>query len=235
MTKKIPIIILLLVIAGLLIVAVQYKVAEQQNVMKGEHQVLLLTADPTENTPGMGAVDMAFIIYLKEGKIVKISPVYPSFMTHPTAPPPEYLRTTEGVQKLYLHDSLWDKDVKKGAKLAQEIVEYNTGVKTDLVVVITPEAVDAMINALGGVYVPGQGYITGNSLELLREEQRAGASRGSAVESLMRSLANAAKDRTKYLILVNTAIDQYRKGNIAVVPEEAFAQFVVSSGLNYVF
>jgi len=82
--------------------------------------------------------------------------------------------------------------------LAQEIFEYNTGVKTDLVVIITPEAVDAMLDAIRPAYVPGQGYISGNSIELLREEQKNGSSRGNAVESLMRSIAHTTNDRSKY-------------------------------------
>ena len=72
--------------------------------------------------------------------------------------------------------------MEAGSKVAQEIVKYHTGMETDLVVIVTPEAIDAMIQAIGPVYVEGKGYVTGNSIEFLREEQdQDGMSRGSAV------------------------------------------------------
>ena len=35
-------------------------------------------------------------------------------------------------------------------------------------VIVTPEAIDAMIKAIGPVHVKGKGYVTGNSIEFLR-------------------------------------------------------------------
>lgn len=113
-------------------------------------------------------------------------------------------------------------------------MEYNTGVKTDIVVIVTPQAVDGILQAIGPVYVEGQGYVSGNSITFLREEQQQGSARGVAVQSLMRAIFNATKDRSKYMAMVNTGIQQYQQGNIVVVPEGAFIQFLISTGLERV-
>ncbi len=231
--KKIAIIISIILIAGLLFVAYLYMTTTpEENVMKGDHKILLLTADPSEPRPGMGAVDMAFVINTHDGKIVNTTPVYPGGMTHPTASPPQYLKETQGVNKLYLHDALWDEDVEVGAKLAQEIVESNTGLKTDVVVILTPDAVDALIQSIGPIYIEGQGYVNGNSIDFLRNEQAEGMSRGNAVESMMKSIMNAAKDPANYSKLLQTGAMEYTKGNIAVVPKDIFLKVLVSNGIN---
>ena len=91
--KSIIIIILFLAIVGLSVSAYQLYVTTSENVTLGEHNVLVLCTDPSEGRPGMGAVDMAFIIKLKDGNITKITPVYPGGMMHPTAPVPDYLKS----------------------------------------------------------------------------------------------------------------------------------------------
>lgn len=98
--------------------------------------------------------------------------------------------------------------------------------------IITPEAVDTILNVIGPVYIPGQSYISGNSIEFLREEQKNGISRGDAVESLMRSIANTTNDRSKYLTLIKVIITPYNKGNIVVVPESVFLSFMVANGFS---
>lgn len=234
--KKIIIIILLiLLIAGILIVAYEYMTTSpQQNLMKGDHKILLLTADPSETRPGMGGVDMAFVMTTHDGKIVNTEPIYPGTLSHPTAPPPQYLKQAMGVDRLYLHDALWDENIETGSKLAQEIVEYNTGFKTDAVVIMTPQAVDAILKTIGPVYVQGQGYVSGNSIQFLRNEQNGGMSRGNAVESLMKSIMNATKDPNTYKAVLKTGAAEYTKGNIAVVPKDLFLKLLISNGLNYV-
>lgn len=234
--KKIGIVILIILLAGISFVAYEYfTTSPQENLMKGDHKILLLTADPSEPRPGIGAVDMAFVISTHDGNIVNATPVYPGYLTHPTAAPPQYLKESQGVNKLYLHDALWDKDVEKGSKLAQEIVEYNTGMKTDTVIIMTPEAVDAMIKTIGPVYVQGQGYVSGDSINFLRNEQYGGMSRGNAVESLMKSILSAAKDPSNRNALLKTAFSEYTQGHIVVVPKDIFTKLLITNGLGYLF
>ena len=230
--KKIAIIILLIFIAGLLFVAYEYETTTaEENVMEGDHNVLLLCADPSEKRPGIGAVDMAFIINTHNGNIKNVTPIYPGHMAHPTASPPQYLKDTQGVNKLYLHDSLWSADVENGTKLAQEIVQYNTGLKTDIVVVVTPDAIDAMIQAVGPIYINGTQF-NGSSIEFVRNEQyNQHMSRGNAVESVMKSVMNATKDQNKRSALLNAAAVEYAKGNIVVVPKDAFIKIAIANGL----
>jgi Protein of unknown function (DUF4012) len=230
MSKKV-IFIFLLIIIFCLVFVYENTISQQKN-LKGEYRLLLLTADPSEKRPGMGAVDMAFIILVKNGTIKQVLPIYPGSMSHPTAKPPEYLEKYQGVKKLYLHDVLWDRNPEIGSKLAQEIISYYTGIKTDIVVIVKPTAVDALISSVGPIYVPGEGYVNGNSITLLRNEQKNGMKRGNAVESLMYSLANASKDKEKYLKLLKVAIVELSQGNIVVIPKEFFIKFIIENGLN---
>ncbi|MBZ2167076.1 DUF4012 domain-containing protein [Methanobacterium spitsbergense] len=225
--KKILLIIILILI-GLVaaFVIYQYEQPASTNMMKGNHTLLLLTVDPSEQRPGMGGVDMAFAVYTVDGDVKNLTPIYPGGMMHPTAMEPAGV----GTGRLMLHDTLWDADPAVGAKLAQETVVANTGIKTDGVVMVTP---DAMIAAVGPINVPGQGKVTGNSIQFLRAEQNSGGmSRGSAVESIMKPIMNATKDPSKYATLAQIAVDQYMKGNIAVVPSSLFTQFAISKGIN---
>ncbi|HIH62105.1 MAG TPA: DUF4012 domain-containing protein [Methanobacteriales archaeon] len=227
MNRKIIIFIVIIILAGTILSFIVHK--DFQNVMKGKKKVLLLCVDPSEPRPGIGAVDMAFIITLDNGDITSIESIYPGQMAHPTATPPPSLKAT-GVKKWYLHDALWENDTEKGAKLAQEIVEYNTGKKTDVVVIVTPEAVDAILARMGPVYVEGQGHVSGNSIYFLREEQKTGYTRGDAVKSLINAIIDATKDRDKFMILVDEAIQQNAQGNIIVVPQTSVVEFLTYIG-----
>ena len=229
--KKIAIIILVIFIAGILFVAYEYETTtSDENVLQGDHNILILCADPSEKRPGIGAVDMAFVVHTHDGNIENVTPIYPGGMAHPTASPPEYLKETQGVNKLYLHDSLWDANVETGTKLAQEIVQYNTGYKTDVVVVVTPDAIDALINAIGPIYVNGTD-VTGSSIAFVRNEQyNENMSRGEAVKSVMNPMINAIKDKSKFSAFLQTATAQYAQGNIVVVPKDAFVKIAIAYG-----
>ena len=230
--KILLIIILALIVIAAAFVIYQYEQPASTNVMKGNHTLLLLTVDPSEQRPGMGGVDMAFAVNTIDGNVKNMTPIYPGGMMHPTAMEPAAASTG----RLMLHDTLWDADPAVGAKLAQETVEANTGIKTDAVVMVTPDAIDAMIAAIGPINVPGQGTVTGNSIQFLRAEQNSGGmSRGTAVESIMKPILNATKDPSKYSTLAQIAVDQYMKGNIQVVPSSLFTQFAVSRGINALF
>lgn len=234
MKLKQKIAIILLLISATIIGFVDYMAlttSSEENIMKGDHNVLMLCVDPSEKRPGMGAIDMGFIVHTHDGKVVNTTPIYPGGMTHPTASPPQYLKESQGVNVLYLHDALWDEDVEKGAKLAQEIVEYNTGQKTDAVVIFTPEAVDALIQSIAPIYINGQEYANGSSIEFLRNEQYGGMSRGNAVEGMMKAIMDKSSDPANYSKILQTGATEYTKGNIVVIPKDLFIKLLISNGL----
>jgi len=231
MSRKLIALLIIIVSAG---IYVSYFYTQGKEKFEGNYNVLLLCADPSEPRPGVGAVDMVFVVNVNQGKIVNMTPVYPGGLAHPTKSPNSELRNY--ADKLYLHDSLWSSDVEEGSKIAQEIVEYHTGLKTNLVVIVTPEAIDAMIKAIGPVYVEGQGYVSGNSIEFLRGEQdNGGMSRGNAVQSLMNGLKKKAQDPKNRKVLMETASAQYAQGKLYVIPSTVFQEFVIYEGVNSIF
>jgi len=235
MSKKlIALIILIILIAGAgLIISHYYSQGKEK--FEGNYNVLLLCVDTSEQRPGVGAVDMAFVMNVNGGKVINMTPVYPGGLAHPTLSPTSDMKSY-GINKYYLHDSLWTSDVEKGSKIAQETVEYNTGMKTDLVIIVTPESIDAIIQAVGPIYVEGQGNVTGNSIDFLREEQNQdGMSRGSAVQSLMEGIKTAVQDPSNRKVLMETVSAQYSQGHIYVIPADVFQQFVVYEGINNLF
>lgn len=195
--------------------------------------LLVATVDPSETRPGPGAVDMAFVVYLKDGSISSLTPVYPGGMAHPNATPPDGA-AAQGDTKLYLHDTFWWNDTNKDAKLAQETVEYNTGIKTDAVVVVKPTAIDAVLKSIGGVDVPGQGHVTNNSVEFLRDEQKYGMSRGGAVESLAYAVKDASNDKKKRSAIIDAIIAQYTQGNVLIIPGDFGYKLITAESLNRV-
>nr|WP_319374356.1 DUF4012 domain-containing protein [uncultured Methanobacterium sp.] len=235
MSKKlIALIILIVIIAGAGLVISHYY-SQGKEKFEGNYNVLLLCVDTSEQRPGVGAIDMAFVVNVNGGKVINMTPVYPGGLAHPTLSPTSDMKSY-GINKYYLHDSLWTSDVEKGSKIAQETVEYNTGLKTDLVVIVTPESIDAIIQAVGPIYVEGQGQVTGNSIDFLREEQNEnGVSRGSAVQSLMEGIKNAVQDPNNRKALMETVSTQYSQGHIYVIPADVFQQFVVYEGINNLF
>ncbi|MBI5459624.1 DUF4012 domain-containing protein [Methanobacterium sp.] len=235
MSKKlIALIILIILIAGAGFVISHYY-SQGKEKFEGNYNVLLLCVDTSEQRPGVGAVDMAFVVNVNGGKVINMTPVYPGGLAHPTLSPTSDMKSY-GINKYYLHDSLWTSDVEKGSKIAQETVEYNTGLKTDLVIIVTPESIDAIIQAVGPINVAGQGQVTGNSIDFLREEQNEnGVSRGSAVQSLMEGIKTAVQDPGNRKALMETVSAQYSQGHLYVIPADVFQQFVVYEGINNLF
>jgi anionic cell wall polymer biosynthesis LytR-Cps2A-Psr (LCP) family protein len=235
MSKKlIALIILIILIAGAGLVISHYY-SQGKEKFEGNYNVLLLCVDTSEQRPGAGAVDMAFVVNVNGGKVINMTPVYPGGLAHPTLSPTSDMKSY-GINKYYLHDSLWTSDVEKGSKIAQETVEYNTGLKTDLVIIVTPESIDAIIQAVGPINVAGQGQVTGNSIDFLREEQNEnGVSRGSAVQSLMEGIKTAVQDPNNRKALMETVSAQYSQGHLYVIPADVFQQFVVYEGINNLF
>lgn len=229
--KKVLVVFLILLAAVAAFIVYEYEQPGETSIMKGSHNVLLLCDDPTEDqgTEGIGSVDMAFVINFVDGNVKNTTAIYPGGMRHPTAAEPSSL----GTGKLLLHDSLYGVSTEEGAKRAQEIVEYNKGLKTDAVVMITPDAVNALVSAAGPIYVDGYGYVTNDSINFIRDEQSSGGmTRGVAVESVMNPIIEAAESNpVTFLKLANVALDQYNKGYIRVVPSDLVAQFAIAKGL----
>jgi len=231
---KILIVIILVLLASVAaFVVYEYVQPSSTNVMKGEHNILLLTADPSEKRPGVGGVDMAFVVHVNDGNITNMTPIYPGGMTHPTAQEPAAANAGSG--KLRFHDVLWDANITEDTVLAQEIVKYNTNITTDAVVIVTPDAVDAILNAIGPINIPGyNGNGTNAAVSYIRnetEQANSTTSRGNATETLMKPVMTAAKDSSKAPALFSTIISQYSKGNIIVVPSSLMTQFAISKGL----
>jgi hypothetical protein len=231
--KKLLVVVLILIGvigASAAFMIYQYEQPSSTNVMKGDHNVLLLLADTDEKRPGIGAVDMAYAIHVVDGNIKNLTPIYPGGMKSDTIMEP----AAAGSGKMKLNDALWYADTATDAANAQEIVLYNTGIKTDAVVILTPDAVDAMINSVGPVYVPGYGDITHGSIDVIRnltEKKNSTLTRGQGTDLLMNPVLTAAKDPSKSPALFQAVITQYLKGNIVVIPKDLLTQFAISKGL----
>lgn len=206
----------------------------QTTEFNGSYNILLLAVDTTENqgTEGLGACDMAYVLNIVNGSVKKITPIYPGGMTSPTYTEPSQL----GSGMLLLHDSLYGVNTTFGAERAQEIVEYNKGIKTNAVVMITPDAVDALLTAVGPIEVNGTSMSVNDSLGYIRDMTETDTStenRGNATSELMEPVIKAAKNNpATYISLAKVTIEQYNKGNIRVVPASLITKFTVSMGLN---
>ncbi|MDR0900179.1 MAG: DUF4012 domain-containing protein [Methanobrevibacter sp.] len=199
------------------------------NLSDGEKNILVLAVDETEQRPGMGGVDMAFIINMDNGSIEKYTPVYPGGLSHPTQPSPV------GGGNMMLHDSLWDSNIPQGMEYAKEIVEGNTKTEIDAVVAVNTEAIDAIIASAGTLEVNGNSMNI-SALDLVRENDQlhgGGMTRGEAVLALAKAISQAATDTTKREAMVQTALDQYSKGNIIMIPEGSFIGLMAAKGLEH--
>ena len=234
--RKTSILIVLVLILGLVAGALTYLHFDENSPLQTtlNAKVLILLIDPSEGRPGPGAVDMAFNVNFTDGNITNLTPIYPGGMHHPTAAPPDYVKQ-QNVSVLMLHDTCWWNNTTLDAQLAKETVEYNTGIKTDVVVMVKPAAVDAIINSIGGVYVNGQ-LVTGNTIEFVRDEQTNGnMSRGNAVETVGNAIKTSYRNESKRGVIRAAIIDQYQKGNIIVVPDSFVSQFLAAESLNKIF
>lgn len=217
------IIILLLLMGSSFLMCFGYLQANGIDITSGESEILVLCADPGEIKGGVGGIDAIIILKIKNWQIDSVKPIFPGHVYHPTAKPPQDLKNHLIRHKInpdhyYLHDCFWEGDRQKGAKLAMETLEYNPQIKTDFVIIIKPQAVDAIIGAVGPVYVPGQGYVYGNSIELLRdEEDNQNISRRKSVKSLLDGIMTESKDGSNYLSLIYTIAVEIIKENIIIV------------------
>lgn len=236
-TKRLIIAILLVVFIGLLLViANALFLGNNGELTRGEKNILVCAIDESEAREGMGACDMAFIIYLEDGTIKNYSTVYPGGMTHPTEPEPAEAQAQGAGSAMLLHDAFWYKDNEKGMQLAKEIVEYNTNVSIDSVVAINSQALDAILAAAGPLEINGE-LTNASGIDIIREEDWGnGVSRGDAVLEIVKAAAGAAShDDAVKSAMVNAAMDQYSKGNIIMDEKGAFAGLLASKGFSSLF
>lgn len=233
MERKNKLIIAIMIVAAIGILAIVWGAFfSGPDLSQGEKYILVLAVDESEQRPGMGAVDMAFVVKMKNGSITKYVPVYPGGLKHSTEPEP----AEAGSGKLLLHDSLWYNDTEQGMKYAQEIVEAETNKSMDAIVAVNNEGLDAVISAAGPGKVNGT-ETNISAVDLIREnDQLHGGSmiRGQAVMNLAKALSTAANNEDTRNKMVEAALDQYSKGNIVMYPQGSFLGLLASKGLEAV-
>ena len=238
-TKKLIIAILIVILVGMVAVlaGTLFLGGGQPSgeLAHGDKNVLVCAIDEGEKRPGMGACDMAFIVHLQNGTVKNYTAVYPHGMTHPTKAEPAEAQAQGAGSKMLLHDSFWYNNTTESMENAKEIVEYNTHVKIDAVVAVNTEAMNAIMNSAGPLYVDGKKVNT-SSISIVREEQyNAKNTRGNSVLMLTKALANATKDPSKKAAMVQTALDQYSKENIVMAPKGDFVGLLSTKGFGSLF
>lgn len=236
-TKRLIIAILIVIFIGLIaIIAGALFIGHDSELTQGDKNILVCAIDESEDRPGMGACDMAFIVYLENGTLKNYTSVYPGGMTHPTAAEPQEAQQQGAGSALLLHDAFWEADNAKGMQYAKEIVEYQTNTSIDSVVAINSQALDAILSAAGPIEINGE-TTTASGIDIIREEDwGSGISRGEAVLNIVRATAKAASSNsTVKSAMVNAALDQYSKGNIIMDEEGAFAGLLASKGFESIF
>ncbi len=235
-TKKLLIAIIIVVLIGLAaIIASALFLGGDAQLSEGDKTILVCAIDESEDRPGMGACDMAFLVNLKDGSLINYTPVYPGGMTHPTAAEPTEAQQQGAGSALLLHDAFWDPDNAKDMQLAKEIVEYRTNTSIDSVVAINTEALDAVLSAAAPLEVNGE-ILNASGIDFIREEDWSnGVSRGDAVMEIVKAAANSASDPVKKSAMVNAALDQYSKGNIIMDEQGAFVGLLASKGIETFF
>lgn len=229
--KLLLVVILILISAVVAFSIYKYEQPASSNVMKGDHNILVLLADTDEQRPGIGAVDMAYVFHVTDGDIKNITTIYPGGMRSTTIEEP----AAAGTGKMLLNDALWYNNTTQDAQYAQSIVQENMNIKTDAVVIITPAAVDAVVNAAGPINIQGYGPVTNNTMDVIRnltEKKNSTLSRGNATDQIMNPILAAAKNPTKAPGLFKVIIQQYMAGNIVVIPKDLMTQFAISKGIN---
>ena len=203
------------------------------SLASGDKNILVLASDKDEQ-PG-GGVDMAYMVKLENGTIANYTPVYPGGMTHPTK---QALGGLEGPMRL--HDCLWD-GPEQGMEYAKEIVEANTGMHADAVVIIYDDGLDAIIDSIRPLKVDGVETDLGATDIVRQNDNYSGyhgrddgitgnMSRGDAVMVLVKALSEASKDPVKKSTMTKVALEEYSKGNIVMSPSGSFVKLLTTKG-----
>lgn len=232
--NKLIIAILFVILIGLIAIAASH-IYFQEDLTEGEQNVLVLAIDESEKRPGLGAVDMGFMVHLENGTIKNYTPVYPHGMRHPTVQEPAEYQSAGAGQMLLLHDCFYWDDPQKDLQYAKEIVEHNNqSMKVDAVVGVTTVGIDAILEAASPIEVKNQ-TVTVKAIDLIRENDQlhgGGMSRGEAVKLLVKGLVKASKDSNKKSKMINAAMDQYSQENIVVYPKGVFVKLIASKGVD---
>ncbi len=175
---------------------------------------------------------MAFSIKLVNGNIGNITPIYPLGLRSTTLKEP----ASYGTGNLLLKDTFWNNDTTQDAADAQKIVQENTKIKTDAVVIIKYPAANAFLNAINPINIPGYGEVSSNNSEAFLKYMtfdvptstlRAGET------AVVYHQFKAATNSTKQKALVEAGIQQYLQGNIIIIPQNIIPQIVISKAMNY--
>jgi hypothetical protein len=234
-SKKIILILFVLLLVGSLMAygVYQYEQPESANIMKGHHNVLILLINDEQN-PGNEVVDMAFSIHLTNGSIGNITPIYPLGMRSTTLKEP----SSEGTGNLLLKDTFLDNDTAQDAANAQLIIQENTSIKTDAVVVIKYPATNAFLLAISPVNIPGYGEVGSNNseafLKYITFDVPTSTLEAGETNRILPPIYAAATNSKNQTALNMAAIQQYLLGNIIVIPSHTIAQVVVSKVMNFI-
>lgn len=202
-----------------------------ENLAEENKTILVLASEKGEQQNG--AVDMAYLVRLEDGKLKNYTPVYPGGKKHPTAKSPRG-------GNLLMHDCLYY-GVEKGMVYAQEIVKANTGNDSDAVVLVYTEGIDAVLDAARPIMIDGvETNLT--AVDIIRKNDAYNGykgskakvtgtmSRGGAVMVLVKALSKKAKDPETKKRMAQAALDQYNKGNIRMLPEGSFVRLLATKG-----
>jgi hypothetical protein len=235
-TRRLIIVILVVILIGLVaIIAGALFIGHDSELTQGNKNILVCAIDESESRPGMGACDMAFIVNLENGTLKNYTPFYPGDMTHPSAAEPKEAQAQGAGSALLLHDAFWDADNQKGLQYAKEIVEYRTNTKIDSVVAINSQALDAILSAAGPLEINGE-ITNASGIDIIREDDGSGISRGDAVMNVVKATAKAASGNPNVKSsMVQAALDQYAKGNIVMDDKGDFAGLLASKGFESIF
>ena len=174
----------------------------------------------------MGAIDMAYIINLKDGEIIHYDPLYPAGLTHPNVSEPQEAQAQGAGSKLLLHDALWSSNARQGALYAKEIVEYNTNVSINAVVLVNSKGINSLITAASPLEFNGT-TLNVSAQDIIGEENNQyGASKGDSILTTVTALGKASNNPIKKPKLLSTAFTEYTKGNIVVYPIGSFIKLM---------
>ena len=230
-TKKLIIAILLVVLVGL-VVSIFGALQSGPDLTQPNSEILLLTADKYEQSNG--GVDMAFMIHLENGSFKNYTPIYPGGMTHPSQASPV------GGGNMRMHDCLYN-GIDDGMQYAKEIVEANTNMTPDAVVLVYDEAVDRIIDSIRPLQINGE-VVNLTATDIIRENDAYNGysgndmvtgtmTRSDAVMVLAKALAKAAGDPDKKSKMVETALQEYSQGNIVMQPQGSFTKLLATKGI----
>ena len=196
------------------------------DLLQGNKNVLVCAVDESEKRPGMGAIDMAYIINLKDGEIIHYDPLYPAGLTHPNVSEPQEAQAQGAGSKLLLHDALWSSNARQGALYAKEIVEYNTNVSINAVVLVNSKGINSLITAAFPLEFNGT-TLNVSAQDIIGEENNQyGASKGDSILTTVTALGKASNNPIKKPKLLSTAFTEYTKGNIVVYPIGSFIKLM---------